>query len=99
MPSVPIIRPSPKPWDPAKRDRIKLAIDKLAARVRRELGAYSCLVLATFEDGEMLHIIDGGTAPTPSIAEFYDRAKAMHVREDRADAGFKAAGSAGEKPN
>jgi hypothetical protein len=92
---IQIIKPR-KPWDQAKRERVKRSIDRAAARMCRELGAYSCLMIVTFEDGDDLHILDGGTAPMPSIADFYDRAKAMHVKSDETDTGFKAAAASGK---
>jgi hypothetical protein len=98
MPKLPIISPAPKPWDQAKRERTKRAIDRVARWAQKELGAYSCLIVASFEDGEMLHLLDGGTSPTSSIAELCDRVKAMHLKDDVADSGFKAARIAG-KPN
>lgn len=94
MSRIPILAPPPKPWDEAKRDRIEREIVRLARRSAKELGAHTCFMIVTFEDGDMLHLTATGTSPTPSIVELLDRVKAMHTRDDVADVGFKAAGSA-----
>jgi hypothetical protein len=61
-----------KPWAPEKRNFVKRKIDKEAARAAARLGAKSVLIIAFFEDGEFLHMQDGGTAPM-STADLYKK--------------------------
>lgn len=53
----------PKPWTPEKRSRIKAKIDKESARTAARLGAHSVWIIATFADGEFMHLQDGGSTP------------------------------------
>jgi hypothetical protein len=51
------------PWTPERRSVIKRRIDKEAARAAARLNATTVLIVAFFEDGEYLHMQDGGSAP------------------------------------
>lgn len=60
----------PKPWPPEKRSRVKSKMEKEASRAAARLGAHTVWIIATFADGEFMHIQDGGSSPWP-IEELY----------------------------
>lgn len=66
----------PKPWDIARRSRVKAKIDKEAARAAARLGARSAVLVVFFEEGDYLHMQDGGMAPMP-FKELYARLLSM----------------------
>jgi len=79
----------PKPWTPEKRSRVKVKVDKESARAAARLGAHSVWIIATFADGEFMHLQDGGSSPWP-IKELYQqmlRATEMNEAAD-GDPGF-----------
>lgn len=51
------------PWTPDRRARIKRKIDSEADRAASRLGASHVTIIAFFQDGEYMHMLDGGTAP------------------------------------
>jgi hypothetical protein len=62
----------PKPWAPERRSRVKAKLDKEAARAAARLGAHSVWIIATFADGEFMHLQDGGSSPWP-LKELYQQ--------------------------
>lgn len=62
----------PAPWPAERRAHMEKLLTKEAAKVKRSIGAYTVMIVATFEDGEFLHMQDGGTSPMP-LDEFYAR--------------------------
>ena len=59
-----------KPWTPEKRSQIKRKIDKESVRAAARIGAKNTVIIAFFENGEFLHMQDGGVSPMP-FAELY----------------------------
>lgn len=53
------------PWDEARRARAKAKIDKESDRVAARLGAVGVVLVVFFEDGDSLHMMDGGRSPVP----------------------------------
>jgi hypothetical protein len=56
---------APQPWTPEKRSQVKRKIDKEAARAAARLGAKTVVIVAFFQDGNCMHMQDGGSAPMP----------------------------------
>lgn len=60
-----------KPWSDSKREKVKAAIDKEAAKLVKRLerlGCYTAMVICSFEDETDhtdLHIQSGGSTPMP----------------------------------
>ena len=80
LPGIPAPEPEPpKPWDGDKRDRMEKRVNKAAANACKTIGAKTVLIVATFEDGEYFHIVDGGTSPMPA-AKLY--AQMLQMRTD-----------------
>jgi len=76
--------PKPEPWPPERRARMKARIDKAAKAAKNMLGAHTVVIIATFEDGEFLHMQDGGTSPMP-LMELYARIQSSHQVMDVSD--------------
>ncbi len=60
-----------QPLTAQERGRLKKEIDKEALRVAERIGAYTVMIIATFEDkrdAATLHIQDGGSSPMPPAA-------------------------------
>ncbi len=55
------------PWTPLRREQTKKKIDREAIRAAARIGAKSAVIIAFFEDGEYLHLQDGGKSPMPNL--------------------------------
>jgi hypothetical protein len=80
----PIEPPHPEPWSQERRARMKTRIDKAAKAAKSMLGAHTVVIIATFEDGEFLHMQDGGTSPMP-LLELYQRIQSSHQIMEASD--------------
>jgi len=74
----------PKPWTPERRSRVKAKVDKESARVAARLGAHSVWIIATFADGEFMHLQDGGSSPWP-LKELYKNMLLVTQTNEAAD--------------
>ena len=55
----------PKPWPPERRSRVLAKINKESERAAARLGAAAVVIVAFYEEGEYLHMQDGGKSPMP----------------------------------
>jgi len=55
----------PTPWSQERRDAVRRKIDKEADRAAYRLGASKVFMIAFFEEGEYLHLMEGGASPMP----------------------------------
>lgn len=67
-----------KPWSLNRRSQMVNKINKEAARAAARLGARTVSIIATFEDGEYVHILEGGKYPFATPKETYERMVLMH---------------------
>lgn len=68
-------------WPMERRMAMKAQIDQEAKNAAEALGATGCVIIAFFQDGDLMHSQDGGIAPMP-FNELYRRmATAWEVME------------------
>ena len=65
------------PWPMEKRQRIGRRIVKEAERTARRIGAKGVVIIAFFQEGEYVHVQDGGVSPVP-FQDLYKRMLAGH---------------------
>lgn len=80
-----------KPWDNAKRGRVKKAIDAEAKKVTKrlaKLGCYTTMLICTFEDDidpTELHIQSGGQTPMPPADLLRRQITSFEAAQERAE--------------
>lgn len=74
-----------KPWTPEQRTQKTSKMRKEAARAAARLGAHGVVLVAFYEEGEFMHMLDAGMAPMP-FKDLYEKLAGMH---DKVDGGFE----------
>jgi hypothetical protein len=72
----------PTPWSTEKRNRVQDKMDKQAAEVAKRLKAKCCVVIAFWDDGNYLHILEGGQSPMPLDELYRQRLAAREALQD-----------------
>lgn len=77
-----IVPGQPIPWTDEEIKLVKHRIDREAKRAAERIGAMSCIVIAFFEDGEYLHMQDGGSSPMPPEQLYKKLAAAFEMTDE-----------------
>lgn len=77
----------PDPWSRERAQEMNQRLELEARLIAGRIGASDVVVIAFYREGEMLHVMDGGTAPTARAqlyANLADMAQQLEIDGERA---------------